>query len=151
MIHHEIRKASTADASALSTLIQDAVRVSNSRDYNQAIIELICANFALDRVIEKMEQRDVFVAASDCVVVGTVSLGQGKLHSLFVAPEHQGGGIGRRSVEYLERHAVGKGLSELWLSSSITAKPFYTKLGYELVHFEERPDGSTFLMKKPLL
>jgi N-acetylglutamate synthase-like GNAT family acetyltransferase len=151
MVRHEIRRATTNDATALSALIQDAVRTTNSRDYSQAIIELICTNFTRDKVIEKMAQRDVFVAFSDYRIVGTISLGRGKLHSTFVAPRHQGGSIGRSLVEHLERHAVGRGLSDLWLSSSITAKPFYLKLGYDLVQFEERPDGSTFLMKKCLL
>lgn len=151
MVRHEIRRATTNDATALSTLIQDAVRKSNSRDYSQTIIDLICSNFTRNKVIEKMAERDVFVAFDDHEVVGTISLGQGKLHSMFVRPRRQGWGIGQSLVEYLERHAVDKGLSDLWLSSSITAKPFYLKLGYELVRFEERPDGSTFLMKKSLL
>lgn len=138
------------DSAALSALIQDTVRTSNSCDYSKAIIELICTNFTRDKVIEKMAQRDVFVACNDDGIVGTVSLGQGRLHSMFVTPRRQGGGIGRSLVEHLERHAVGTGLSDLWLSSSITAKPFYLKLGYKLVQFEERSDGSTYLMKKAL-
>jgi N-acetylglutamate synthase-like GNAT family acetyltransferase len=151
MTSHSIRAATTDDAIALSALIQDTVRTSNSREYDEATIELICANFTRARVIEKMAQRDVFVAVSDDGIVGTVSLGSGKLHSMFVAPRRQGEGIGRSLVKHLERHAVGSGLSELQLSSSITAKPFYEKFGYELIQFEERPDGSTFLMRKSLL
>ncbi|CAL79842.1 putative Acetyltransferase [Bradyrhizobium sp. ORS 278] len=156
MIHPLIRAATTDDAHALSALIQDAVRTTNSRDYGPAIIDAICANFTRDKVIEKMSQRDVFVAASEASVLGTVSLATispdaGRLHSMFVAPRHQGGGIGRRLVQHLERHAASKGLSQLSLSSSITARPFYAKLGYALVRFEDRPDGSTFLMSKSLL
>src|SRR5262249_39633860 len=138
-------------AEALSTLIQAAVRTSNSRDYNQATIELICANFTRDKIIEKMAQRDVFLAMSDRGILGTVSLGNGKLHSMFVEPRHQGQGVGRSLVEYLERHAILSGLFDLRLSSSITARPFYEKLGYELVQFEERLDGSTYLMSKSLV
>jgi putative acetyltransferase len=148
MVRHQIRRATANDATALSALIQDAVRTSNSRDYSKATIELICANFTREKVIGKMTQRDVFVAFNDHGIVGTISRSNSKLHSMFVSPRHQGGGIGRSLVEYLERHAVSMGVSDLWLSSSITAKPFYLKLGYELVQFEERPDGSTFLMKK---
>jgi putative acetyltransferase len=150
MTRHAIRTATTDDATALSALIQNAVRTSNARDYPQAIIELICENFTQDMVIEKMAQRDVFVAVRDHVIVGTISLGDGKLHSMFVEPRLQGEGIGRCLVKHLERHAVSRGLSVLRLSSSITAKLFYEKLGYELVQFEERPNGSTFLMRKSL-
>ncbi|WP_035659225.1 GNAT family N-acetyltransferase, partial [Bradyrhizobium sp. STM 3809] len=148
MIPHEIRSATPDDASELSALIQEAVRTTNSRDYGPAIIEAICANFTRDKLLEKMSQRDVFVAAGPDGLVGTVSLfigssGTARLHSMFVAPRHQGRGLGRRLIGHLESHAAGKGVSELSLSSSITARLFYTKLGYELVQFEQRPDGST--------
>ena len=145
-----IQSATAEDASDLSALIQAAVRISNSGDYDPATVELICANFTRDKVIEKMALRDVFVAVCNRDIVGTVSLGNGKLHSMFVEPNRQRKGIGRRLVDHLEKHAVNSGHAELKLSSSITAKPFYEKLGYELVKFEERSDGSTFLMKKSL-
>jgi GNAT superfamily N-acetyltransferase len=150
MTTYNIRAATTDDAAALSALIQGVVRTSNSRDYNPATIELICANFTHNKILSKMAQRDVFVAVHFSEIVGTVSLGNGKLHSMFVEPKRQGLGIGRRLVRHLERHAFNSGLSALQLSSSITAKPFYEKLGYQLVTFEERPGGSTFLMRKSL-
>jgi N-acetylglutamate synthase-like GNAT family acetyltransferase len=151
MSNHFIRAATTSDATAICALVQDVVRTSNSRDYTQATIELICANFTRDKIIDKMAQRDVFVAVSEHGIVGTVSLGNGKLHSMFVESRRQGEGIGRCLVKHLERHAVRSGLPALRLSSSITAKPFYGKQGYELVQFEERPDGSTYLLRKSLL
>ena len=37
----------------------------------------------------------------------------------------------------------------LQLSASITARPFYERLGYETIEFEERvDDGSTWLMQQ---
>jgi putative acetyltransferase len=122
MMTHDIRAATADDATALSALIQDAVRTSNSRDYTPATIDLICANFTRDMVISKMAQRDVFVAVCDCDIVGTISLGNGKLHSMFVEPQRQGKGIGRRLVTHIEKHAISSGLSALRLSSSITAR-----------------------------
>jgi hypothetical protein len=41
-------------------------------------------------------------------------------------------------------------VAELQLSSSITARGFDERLGYRLIRFEEREDGSTFLMSKTL-
>jgi hypothetical protein len=38
----------------------------------------------------------------------------------------------------------------LRVSSSLTARPFYEKLGYRLLAFEPRQDGSTFSMSKLL-
>jgi putative acetyltransferase len=98
-----------------------------------------------------MAERDVFAAIYDDEIAGTVSLGKGKLHSLFVEPDLQGRGIGKVLVDHVERHAAACGLPVLWLSSSVSAKPFYDWLGYQLHKFEERNDGSTFLMSKSLI
>jgi GNAT superfamily N-acetyltransferase len=127
------------------------VQVSNAADYDPATIEAICKNFTLALVLEKMATRDVFVAYTpDGDMCGTISLGNRKLHSLFVDPDRQRGGIGRLLVTHLEQHARRSGLSELHLSSSLTARPFYARLGYRDIRFEPRPDGSTWLMMKAL-
>jgi ribosomal protein S18 acetylase RimI-like enzyme len=62
----------------------------------------------------------------------------------------QGRGVGARLVAHLEAHARKAGLGELQLSSSITARGFYERLGYRLIRFDERHEGSTFLMSKTL-
>jgi predicted N-acetyltransferase YhbS len=117
---------------------------------------LTCANFTTDKVLQKMAVRDVFVAVRDRLIVGTVSFGRSrnqdrpKLLSLFVAPLHQGKRVGAGLVDHLERHAVAKGVTTLWVSSSIPARTFYGRLGYRQHEFEERDDGSTFLMSKEL-
>jgi putative acetyltransferase len=145
-----IRPATLKDASIVSALIQQTVRQSNSPDYEPAVVELICANFKLEKVIEKMAERDVFVAIFEDKIVGTISLGGNKLHSLFVEPQLQKSGIGALLVAHLEIHATCKGIPTLRVSSSITARDFYQRLGYSQLGFENRPNGSTFAMSKEL-
>ena len=132
-------------------MIVQSIRLINAGDYSAEIIDATCANFSAARICQRMSDRDVFVAIIEKQIVGTVSLGAGKLHSLFVSAPLQKRGIGSRLVEHLETHARTKSLSELHLSSSITACAFYERKGYDLVKFEERPDGSTYLMRKALI
>jgi GNAT superfamily N-acetyltransferase len=153
MIDLQIRTAGPADAPALGALVQRAIRASNSADYAPAIIELMCANFEPGKVLERMAARDVFAAIHDGGIIGTVSfsLPRCKLYSLFIEPRVQRSGTGQRLVGYIERHAVRLGCVSLQLSASITARPFYERLGYETITFEERVnDGSTWLMRKAL-
>jgi putative acetyltransferase len=94
----------------------------------------------------------VFAAIQNGIVVGTVSFSlPQKLYSLFIKPHVQRAGIGRHLVHYIERHAAARGCTSLQLSASIGARPFYERLGYEIITFEERVnDGSTWLMRKAL-
>jgi len=147
----QIREAGVCDSSAISELIQRTVRVSNAGDYSSQTIEIICENFSPEKVVEKMRERDVFVCIQQERYVGTISLGDDKLHSLFVVPEFQGNGIGTHLVSYVESHAVKRDHTKLRVSSSLTAKAFYDRLGYDVLKFEEREDGSTFLMEKILI
>ena len=149
----QIRKAEPAEASIIGPLVQRAIRARNAADYEPAIIEMMCANFAPDKFLERMAARDVFAAVQDGAIVGTVSfsLPRSKLYSLFIEPDVQHSGIGKRLVQHIEEHAARLGCSELQLSAAITAKPFYDRLGYATIRFEERvDDGSTWLMSKRL-
>ena len=145
-----LRPATADDAPAISAVALSAIRTTNARDYAPAAIDEICSNFTIDKVLERMQSRDVFVALSDGRIVGTISLGGDKLHSLFVDPISQGHGIGLMLVTFLEAHARTKGLTRLWLSSSITARLFYQKLGYSEMNAPETKAFSTIPMQKTI-
>jgi GNAT superfamily N-acetyltransferase len=149
----QIRRADPAEASIIGPLVQRAIRARIAADYDPAILEMMCANFAPDKFLVRMAARDVFAATKDGEIIGTVSfsLPRSKLYSLFIEPSLQRGGIGKRLVHHIEQHARSLGCTELQLSAAITAKPFYDRLGYATIRFEERVnDGSTWLMSKLL-
>ena len=145
-----IRAAGPDDAVAISALVQHTVRTSNGKDYPAEAIELIVANFAADKVGQRMAERDVFVCQQGDRVVGTIALGGDRLRSLFVDPELQQAGIGALLVAHLEAHARKVGVRELSLSSSLTARGFYERLGYRLIELQEHDGVSTYLMVKAL-
>ncbi len=145
-----IRLASEADALPISELCQNTIRTTNSRDYPPNSIELTCLQFTEAKVREKMLVRNVYCAEVGGTFAGTVSFGDGKLHSLFIAPTLQGRRLGRLLVEHVEALARVRGLTELHVHSSITAQAFYVKLGYMTLKYEERKDGSTYFMWKEL-
>jgi GNAT superfamily N-acetyltransferase len=145
-----IRDATADDASAISALVQRTVQISNRSDYPPAAVQAIVANFAADKVAERMRERHTFVCQKGGRIVGTIALGGDRLRTLFVAPELQGDGIGARLVAHLEEYALKQGVSELALSSSLTARRFYERLGYRVIRPEEHDGVSTFLMAKTL-
>ena len=55
------------------------------------------------------------------------------LYSLVVAAPVQGRGLGRHLLQRAEAEAVGHGFSHVFLSAEAHVRPFYEKLGYEVV------------------
>ena len=145
-----VRAARAEDAAAISKVIIAALRESNALDYPPEVIAQVEQNFAAPQILSLMSQRQVYVAIDDQVVVGTASLDQQVIRSVFVAPEQQGKGIGRRLMARIESVAATHDLKELRVPSSITAEGFYALLGFQKVRDEFHGAERTVIMFKHL-
>ena len=143
-----IRAASEADVPVIAELCQRAVRETNANDYPPDIIERIVAHFAAAEVLRRMGDRKLFVAFDGDLIVGTVSLGPDKVHSVFVRADAQRRGVGKRMMAFIEDLARADGRRALALSSSLTAVPFYASLGYTEAGRETHQNVATVLMVK---
>lgn len=146
----EIRNATLADAAMLSRLIVRTIRTSNSKDYDQQSIDLLCAIFGQGQVVEKIRDELIFLCFSGSDLAGTVGLKREYLRSLFVDPTYQQQGIGKALVEFIEEIAQENDISEIMLHSSLTAQDFYTALGYEFSELQMHNEGPFVLMRKML-
>jgi len=146
-----IRAANPDDAPALSALIQFTLRTTNATDYLSEVIENVCRHFTPEQIHQKLAEREIFIGFWDTEMAGTVSFAGNRVYALYVLPAYQGQGIGARLIEHIEKRAMDGGLEELWLSSSLTARGFYEKCGYQMQNFEDWGDGDmTLLMRKSL-
>ena len=146
----EIRRATADDAPAISTVVMNTIRISNSQDYPASVIERVVSNFSPEAVCQLIDKRTVWVALKDGVVVGTASLEGDTMKTVFVSPSTQGLGIGSRLMMTVEDVARGQSLKLLRVPASMTARRFYARLGFgdvrEVLYGEEH----TFLMEKSL-
>ena len=145
-----IRSATVKDIPALSELIVRSIRVLNANEHTSDALELVCALFSEKRLNRDLLRRDMFVLEDEGLLIGTISLGGGMLHSLFVDPIQACKGHGRLLVNHIERYARIKHLEKLSLRSSLTAVPFYQKLGYVKLSEVKVDFGSTWAMEKTL-
>src|SRR5215475_6363099 len=129
----DLRAAQNDDAEAVSQVIVCALRNSNARDYPREVTERLTQIFSSAAVLDMMGKRRVFVATSGQRIVGTASLDGGTVHAVFVAPEVQRCGVGRRLMAEVERAARSEGTATLVVQSSVTAVPFYARLGFKTV------------------
>lgn len=58
---------------------------------------------------------------------------EGHLDRLFVSADHQGRGIARGLVRRLLKDAIDHSIEEITTDASITAKPFFERMGFSVV------------------
>jgi N-acetylglutamate synthase-like GNAT family acetyltransferase len=128
----EIRPARASDAPAISRVIISALHVSNARDYAPEVIERVEQSFSVERVAQLIDTRQVLVAERNRQLLGTASLDGEVVRTVFIDPPMQGQGIGRLLMLAITRLAREQGIAELLVPSSLTARGFYQRLGFEL-------------------
>ncbi|MBW8130017.1 MULTISPECIES: GNAT family acetyltransferase [Pseudomonas] len=146
-----VRLAQPADAEGISQVILAALHSSNARDYPADVIARVATHFTPEAVLALLTRRVVLVAIKDQVIVATAALDANVVRSVFVNPALQGQGIGRLLMIEIELRAREAGVTVLSVPSSLTAEPFYTKLGFHTVRDVYHGNERTLVMDKALL
>jgi GNAT superfamily N-acetyltransferase len=95
-----------------------------------------------------IEDRQLFVAETDGLIVGCAGWRGKYLRRVYVAPDSQGEGIGTRLVARAESDFRDRTFAAvIHVASVIYARRFYEKLGYELAT-EDRSESEPFWMRK---
>ena len=130
-----IRLATLDDAGAIAVLFHDTVRKINNRDYPSAQIEA-WAGAAPDeeKWRERQSNRTTFVEVGDGIIRGFGELqDDGHIGAVYVHAAYQGQGIATALLQELEKEAGARGFTCLSTEASITAQPFFAKLGFETI------------------
>ena len=134
----EIRLFRQEDAEETAGVIAEALKISNSKDYSQRFIEDQVASHSAAKLIERAKECHMYVACIDGRIVGCGGIAgywgsttESILLTIFVLPEFQGKGIGKRIVQTLERDEFFLRAKRIEIPASITAVQFYRKMGYD--------------------
>ena len=105
-----IRLFQPEDAEAVSRLIVHTQRTTNRKDYSAAYIEADAAKFTPGDVLFRASWTHFYVACADSEIIGCGAIGpywgkedESSLFNIFVHPDWQGKGVGRRIMETLEQ------------------------------------------------
>lgn len=133
-----IRRFTEQDAPAVSDLIVTTLRVSNTKDYPPDMMEELVLHMQPVDILQRASRAHYYVAVDDEKIVGCGAIGaywdkedESILLTIFVLPEYQGRGIGRKIVENLERDEYALRAKRIEIPASITGLPFYRKMGYD--------------------
>ena len=133
----DLRKFEPEDAGAVADLIADTLRRSNSRDYPPDFIEASIRSLGPDSLRERAGWTHFYLACDEGQIVGCGAIGpywgkedESSLFNLFVRPEYQRRGIGRAIIQTLEQDPYFLRARRVEIPASLTAVPFYRKMGY---------------------
>ena len=134
----EIRRFKETDAQEVSALIAKTLRTTNIRDYSSEFIEKEVKVLTPEYIAWRASWTHFYVVCDEARIVGCGAIGpywgsetESSLFTIFVLPEYQGKGTGRRIVETLERDEFALRAKRIEIPASITACAFYRKLGYD--------------------
>ncbi len=140
-----IRPFQEEDASAVAELIKHTLLISNSRDYPMEEIQAQIESHNEAVMLERSHWSHMYVACEGEKVIGCGavapfwgSLDESILLSIFILPEYQGRGIGRRIVQTLEKDEFFLRARRVEIPASITGVEFYLKLGYSYKNGDSR-------------
>jgi GNAT superfamily N-acetyltransferase len=116
--------------------------------------------FSKENISQTFKNREkVFVALKGNRIVGTAGLeaawsknpGEYWVLTVFIEPEYQGQGIGRKLIEKVEEYAKSIEAKKLVVPASITGNEFYYKLGYTYKdNKKELNEEKMYIMEKIL-
>jgi putative acetyltransferase len=130
-----IRRVERADITPISRLYYETVHRVNSRDYSPEQIDAWAPRVYPDAFWQRRFRRYfVLVAEEEGAIVGFAELAPtGEIDCFYVHHAHQHRGVGAALMARIEREAHARGSSRLTADVSITAEPFFRRMGFRIV------------------
>jgi putative acetyltransferase len=130
-----MREYRSSDLEAVIALFQRSVREVASRDYSPAQLSAWAPETADLRAWSKrLADGGVFVCSRNDHIAGFARIdAEGCVDLLYVHPNCQRQGVARELVEWLVSWAASRGLRRLQAEVSVTARPFFERMGFRVV------------------
>lgn len=151
----KIRKFRKGDEFSVSKVVRAATSITNKKFYSPSILKQYFLQSTPKKILERSKEKNFRVAVLNKKIVGVIGLCESRVRQFFVHPTHQGKGIGRALIEYIELTARKMKIRELSVHSSLSAVGFYKHFGFRKIRiiFPNKKLGrisKTVLMNKVL-
>ena len=127
-----VRKAKQEDKEPIWRVHIRAIKEVCKSHYSENELESWSGVLKPSRYTADISNKTFFVAEDNDVIVGFGQLNQenGKVEAVYVSPDYNRQGVGRKILNALEHAAQDSNLTTLHLWASLNALPFYKSQGY---------------------
>lgn len=150
-----IRKLTSSDIEPCIQLFHDTVHAVNSKDYTPEQLNIWAPKSVNpnDPQWRSLLKNISLVAELNNVLVGFIDMSHaGYLDRLYVHKDHQHAGVATALLLELEQQAKNQCITEITTEASITAKPFFEKMGFQICHKQQKIfngiNFTNYVMKK---
>ena len=139
----EISRIKDDEFEEVSELIAKTARTSFVYYYPKSEIEKVVSSLDYEGVKKRASWTHFYVVKENNKIVGCGAIGpywdsetESCLFTIFVDPDCQGKGYGRKIIETLEQDEFFKRAKRIEIPASMVAIPFYKKMGYDFKNGE---------------
>jgi GNAT superfamily N-acetyltransferase len=150
-----MRTAKPEDIEELKMLIYGTIDSCYSGAYSCEAIDYFKVYNNTESILNDILKGHFLILTCGKEIIGTGTLLGSNIRRIFVKPEYQNIGLGKRIMHELEKEALEENVSITDLHASLTARSFYTALGYkiqseEVVQIKNEQNLRYYIMVKDL-
>jgi putative acetyltransferase len=143
-----IRRFRPGDEGQIAQLFHDTIHTVNRRDYSpRQLAAWAPTDLYFRDWLTVCANRFTLVADDEGQIAGFAELeAKGHIDCFYCHRDYQGQGVGRQLYQGLEEQARTMSLNRLFVEASITARPFFERMGFVTLAAQSVPcRGETFL------
>jgi putative acetyltransferase len=131
----EIRKLKENEEHELWRLFHNTVHIVNVKDYSSAQVNAWAPNdINLEVPLHRIRENKPYVLLIDGIIIAFADLQKdGYIDQFFCHHEYIGKGVGTKLYANLEQVAKENGIQMLHANVSITARPFFERMGFSVL------------------
>ena len=130
----DIRQAEAYDLELVKSIAYKTIQTVYPRYYPPGAVDFFLKHHSQSGIAADIDLKTVYVLEDGKSMVGTVTVKACEICRLFVLPEHQGKGGGRKLLDFSER-LIAKESDKCKLAASLASKHIYLKREYRTIAF----------------
>jgi len=130
-----IRDYNQQDLERLYFIVQNTIKKSYADVYPREAIDYFSELHSTHNMEQDIPKGFTFMLESENEILASGSIVENEIKRVFVLPEYQGMGFGKKIMRKIEETALNNGIQKVKLCASLPSKDFYLSLGYKIVQF----------------